>query len=176
MPLNANDYLPVQFGGNMGQSGPNQSNSGGGYGAQLGDINSLLQGIVQHGYYKTSPLTLQMLQNYLSGNQQRAAGQAGQFAGAYAASKGYSPYAYSQHAQGDVYNQYADKFAQLPGMAFQSQLGANQQNFGMMATLLGLRGSALGGQNQEEQSKFNFLRDVVPGALKLAGSAILGGL
>jgi hypothetical protein len=148
---------------------PDQSLSGGGYGAQIGDINSLLQGITQHGYFKTSPLTLQMLQNYLQGNEQRAVGQAGSLAGGYASARGFNPYAYAQHATANVYNDYADKFAQLPMLAFQSQLSANHQNLGNILDLLAQRASGLSGQFQQEQSGFNLGRDLVPGLLAAGG-------
>lgn len=103
--------------------------------------------------YKTQGLDLSALMRLLSGNQSRAVGDAGRLAGAQAAAGGMNPYAATQHAQSGIYNSYADKFADAPMQAFQSQLGANQSNFGNLYQLLALKmglagqreGSPLGG-------------------------------
>lgn len=155
-----------------------QSQSGGGFGAQIGDINNLLQGITQKGYFNTQPLDLQRLtqfyNQFLGGAEQRQAGQMGQQGFAQGASMGLqNPALLANRYSNQAYQNFADQYGragmELPQMAFQSQLVAHSQNLENILKLLAMRQSGLGGQFQQEQSGFNFGRDLLPGLVNAGG-------
>lgn len=95
-------------------------------------------------------------QDSLYGQQQRDVGNAGSLATNQAFSGGFSnPYAFGQHAQSGIYGKYANAFGGLqssylqqmmqnPQTAYQSQLGANQSNYGNLYQLLALKAGLAG--------------------------------
>ncbi len=78
------------------------------------------------------PPDLQHLYALLQNMQQKNLGLAGQQAGAYAASKGYNPNSFIQHAQAPIYGDYAQHFANIPQQQFGMQ---NQWNNSLLQAL-----------------------------------------
>lgn len=122
--------------------------------AAVGDYQGLIQSIIDNSStdplknpwnYWTKALSEQDVGNRLYGNQSRTMGDVGRNAGAQAAAYGVTnPYAWIQHAQAGVSNQYANQFADLPFKVSQQNLLSNQANFENLYRLLALKGQAAG--------------------------------
>lgn len=112
-------------------------------------INSILQSYLpQVNKFFTNPSSIMAM---LQGNQARAVGQAGAQGGAYAASKGYDPFAYIQRAQAPVQNEYANQAYKIPEI----MSNINQGNFGMLARMLGLLTQNAGSARQDNRFGMN---------------------
>ena len=81
--------------------------------------------------------SLGSLNSLLQGNQSRAAGQAGAGAAGQAMSMGLSnPFASAQRASNNVYQGYADQFAQLPQMQFGMAGQASEMDWNRLMQIL----------------------------------------
>lgn len=115
--------------------------------------------------------SLGSLQALLSGNQSRAAGQAGAGAAGQAMSMGMAnPFASAQRASNNVYQGYANQFANLPQQQFQMQGDANQFDWNRLMQIFGAQTGNFG--NMSPTFGDNLARSLTVGTM----SSLLQGL